>query len=59
VLAIPSTKLEEIKRRSGADSPLDAYLVHRIREFQADPAKFIAAAPIEAPPGMPIGDDED
>jgi Met-zincin/Domain of unknown function (DUF5117) len=59
VRAITYAKLEEIKRRSGVDSPQDTYLIHRIREFQADPAKFVAAAPIEAPPGMPIGDDED
>ncbi len=31
----------------------------RIQEFERDPAKFVVAKPIEAPPGMPIGDDED
>jgi hypothetical protein len=36
-----------------------AALVERINEFQRDPAKFVPAKPIEAPPGMPIGDDED
>ena len=30
----------------------------RIEEFERDPAKFIPSKPIEAPPGMPIGDDE-
>jgi hypothetical protein len=34
-------------------------LIDRINEFERDPAKFIPAKPIEAPPGMPIGDDED
>jgi hypothetical protein len=52
-------KLNEVKRRSDPNSPLDAYLVHRIQQLQSDPAKFIAAKPVEAPPGMPIGDDED
>jgi Met-zincin/Domain of unknown function (DUF5117) len=52
-------KLNEVKRRSDPNSPLDAYLAHRIQQFQADPAKFVAAKPIEAPPGMPIGDDGD
>ena len=34
-------------------------MINRIREFQKDPAKFVPAKPIEAPPGMPIGDDQD
>jgi hypothetical protein len=59
VHAITYAKLDELKRRSDANSPLEAYLIHRIRQFQEDPAKFVAAAPIEAPPGMPIGDDEE
>jgi hypothetical protein len=57
--AITCAKLADLTRRSEANSPLEAYLVHRIKEFQNDPAKFVAAKPIEAPPGMPIGDDED
>ena len=36
-----------------------AALIERIQEFQRDPAKFTPAKPIEAPPGMPIGDDEE
>jgi hypothetical protein len=59
VRAISYAKLEDLRRRSDANSPLEAYLVHRIKQFQADPAKFVAAKPIEAPPGMPIGDDEE
>jgi hypothetical protein len=51
--------LNDIKRRSDANSPLDAYLAHRIKQFQDDPEKFVAAKPIEAPPGMPIGDGEE
>jgi hypothetical protein len=34
-------------------------LSHRIDLFDRDPAKFVPAPPIEAPPGMPIGDEED
>lgn len=34
-------------------------MIDRIREFQKDPAKFVPSAPVPAPPGMPIGDDED
>ena len=59
VRAIAYAKLEDLKRSSDANSPLQAYLVHRIKQFQDDPAKFVAAKPIEAPPGMPIGDDEE
>jgi len=58
VRAIAYAKLEDIKRRSDANSALEAYLIHRIKQFQDDPAKFVVAKPIEAPPGMPIGDDE-
>ena len=36
-----------------------AALIDRINEFERDPAKFVPAKPIDAPPGMPIGDDED
>jgi hypothetical protein len=32
--------------------------VARIDEFFRDPAKFVPAKPIPAPPGMPIGEDE-
>jgi hypothetical protein len=36
-----------------------AALIAHIEEFLRDPAKFVPAKPIEVPPGMPIGDDED
>jgi hypothetical protein len=29
----------------------------RIAEFERDPSKFVPAPPVEAPPGMPIGED--
>jgi len=59
VRAICYVKLNDIRRRSDANSPLDAYLAHRIKQFQDDPEKFVVAKAIEAPPGMPIGDDEE
>jgi hypothetical protein len=34
-------------------------LIDRIKRFDADPAKFVPTPPIAAPPGMPIGDEED
>ncbi len=36
-----------------------AALIDRIQQFERDPAKFIPSPPVEAPPGMPIGGDED
>ncbi|WP_433963591.1 hypothetical protein [Tunturiibacter gelidiferens] len=33
-----------------------AALIDRINDFNRDPQKFIPTKPIEAPPGMPIGD---
>jgi hypothetical protein len=33
-------------------------MIDRINEFLRDPTKFVPAKQIEAPPGMPIGDDE-
>lgn len=35
-----------------------AALIDRIQQFEHDPDKFVPAKPVEAPPGMPIGDDE-
>jgi len=33
-------------------------MILRIQQFDQDPEKFVPSKPIEAPPGMPIGDDE-
>ena len=35
-----------------------AALINRINDFNRNPEKFIPTKPIEAPPGMPIGDTE-
>jgi hypothetical protein len=35
-----------------------AALIDRINQFEHDPEKFVPAKLVEAPPGMPIGDDE-
>ncbi len=55
-----------LKQLSSAAAPEDTAeaihrvaMIERIQEFQRDPAKFVPAPPVEAPPGMPIGDDED
>jgi hypothetical protein len=59
VRAIAYAKLREIRRQSSADSPVDLYLARRIDLFDRDPDKFVPAPPVEAPPGMPIGDLEE
>jgi hypothetical protein len=58
VQAVCAAELNKLKQQADVKSALDAYLVRRIEEFQRDPLKFVAAKPVEAPPGMPIGDDE-
>jgi hypothetical protein len=45
----PSDSAEAIHRKA---------LIDRISQFQRDPAKFTPAKTIDAPPGMPIGEDE-
>jgi hypothetical protein len=35
-----------------------AALIDRLAQFERDPDKFIPAKPVEAPPGMPIGEEE-
>ncbi|HEX5283965.1 MAG TPA: zinc-dependent metalloprotease, partial [Bryocella sp.] len=36
-----------------------AAMIERIQEFERDPQKFVPVKPLEAPPGMPIGEDEE
>jgi hypothetical protein len=56
VRAIAYAKLDQIKLQANSKSVTEMYLGHRIDQFQRDPAKFIPAPLVEAPPGMPIGD---
>ncbi len=65
--AIARSHLNDLLKQWTAAAPLPdtaeaihrAALIDRINDFNRDPAKFIPAKPIEAPPGMPIGDNED
>lgn len=57
--AIVFAKLDQIKRQARASSPSEQYIAHRIQQFQTDPAKFVSAKPVDAPPGMPIGEDDE
>ena len=41
------------------ESAFDQAILARIDEFERDSAKFTPAKPIEVPPGMPIGSDDD
>lgn len=54
-----ATWTTEAKPTDSAEAIHRAAMVARIQDFGRDPTKFITVKPIEAPPGMPIGDDED
>ena len=49
----------EVAPTDSAEAIHRSGMIELINEFQKDPTKFTPAKPIEAPPGMPIGDDED
>jgi hypothetical protein len=51
--AIARFEVTALKTQLSATSPLP-----RERQAQRDPAKFVPAPPVEAPPGMPIGQDD-
>lgn len=57
--AIVAAKINQIKRQANTSSATDQYITQRISQFQADPAKFVPVKPIDAPPGMPIGDEDE
>ncbi len=63
--AITRAHLMELHRQ-WEDMPADAAeaahraaLLARIDQWRHEPERFILAKPVKAPPGMPIGDDED
>jgi hypothetical protein len=47
---MPTDTAEAIHRKA---------MIERVAEFEKDPDKFVPAKPVEAPPGMPIGNDDD
>ena len=57
--AVVLGKLDQLKQQSDPNSTVEAYIIYRIDQLLGEPAKFQPAPPITAPPGMPIGDDED
>ena len=65
--AIARSHLQDLlKQWTGAPPPQDtadaihrAALIERIQEFERDPTKFMPAKQVEAPPGMPIGSDDE
>jgi len=59
VRAVVLGKLDQVKQQSDPNSTVEAYVIYRIDQLLGDPAKFQPAAAITAPPGMPIGEDED
>jgi len=65
--AIARSHIADVLKQLSTAAPLTdsaeaihrAALIARIEEFERDPGKFVPAPAVEAPPGMPIGDDED
>jgi hypothetical protein len=64
--AITRSHIADVLKEMTAAPPLQdtaeaihrAAFIERIQEFERAPEKFVPSKPIEAPPGMPIGDDE-
>jgi hypothetical protein len=64
--AIARSHIADVLKQLTSAAPLQdtaeaihrAALIDRINDFERDPEKFVPAAPVAAPPGMPIGDDE-
>jgi hypothetical protein len=59
VHAVVYGKLLAIRQSTDPARATDVYLRHRIDLFDRDPKQFVPAPPVEAPPGMPIGDEDD
>ena len=57
VLTSEAQKLTTIPGANAEDRAFAVMEAARIREYFADPAKFVPAKPVTAPPGMPIGED--
>jgi hypothetical protein len=58
--AMTRAKLAAFKGQLQQDGSASSMaLAARIDDFLRDPAKFTPAKPVEAPPGMPIGDEDD
>jgi hypothetical protein len=49
----------EAKPSDSAEAIHRAAMIDRLQQFQREPEKFTPAKPVEAPPGMPIGEDDD
>ncbi len=49
----------EAKPSDSAEAIHRAAMIARLQEFEKNPDKFVPVKPVDAPPGMPIGDDED
>ncbi|MGC2297286.1 MAG: hypothetical protein WA476_00685, partial [Acidobacteriaceae bacterium] len=57
--AVTSLRDQIRSSSSQQDAALYELETSRINQFLNDPARFVPAQPIPAPPGMPIGDDAD
>jgi hypothetical protein len=58
VRGVVFAKLVSVRRHLQPSASIGAYVIDRIDRFLADPGKFTVSAPVPAPPGMPIGEDD-
>lgn len=59
VHAVVYAKLLAIRAATDPGRPTELYLRHRIDLFDHNPKEFVPAPPTQAPPGMPIGEQDD
>jgi len=63
--AVARSHIADLLKQLTSAAPLEdtaeaihrAGMIGRINEFEHDPGKFVPAPPVQAPPGMPIGDE--
>jgi len=59
VRAVVFEKVSALSTGKAARTPTGSFVARRIEQWSREPDKFAVSAPVEAPPGMPIGDQED
>jgi hypothetical protein len=57
--AIVAARMHRLRVQLANGGPVAAAAAMRISEFEKDPDKFLVAKPVSAPPGMPIGEEQE
>ena len=56
--AVTAAQLHTLLQKADLSDPLGEYVAARVGDFERAPEKFVVEPLIEAPPGMPIGDED-